>query len=381
MPRSGDRGVFVDGPSAIEVVGQYLYVDEDFGRVLRIIDLQNRRSRQVPLPAGGTIIDIERDEAAVVVRDLNKAWRLDGTQQLVEVPRRDDRTLRELLQARLPASPPARVLDISRAASGDVYFTTSSEYAFGRRIWHLAPTGDLRTVVGPWSPVVDDPRQRGARWYPKALGSPVLDGRGLLWFLDRGRHMILKVELASGVVSFVHGGTIDTDPADPYGLQSAGEYVDLAVDDEGAVYAADHGGQRIVRLAPATHRPATVATVGGKREHGISDGWGEVAEPEDIVCMEDGRLGTAAIKVVDGQGGVIPGAQLYLLGAGGVERTMSADATGTIELADLPSRPIRVAVFLPGFEPAVAEFRASEGCTSLVRLVLKIGATRSHRMF
>ena len=392
MPPRGGEGSFVDGPSVIEIVGRTLYVDEMFGRVLRSIDLDTGRSRRIPVPSG-VIMDLRRSaDGTLILHGEDQAWRLDATGALVAARQSDVGQLDGPLRPQLPASVGARVGDSVQGPSGEVFFTTSSEYATGRRIWRLIPGGTPTTFVGPWARIVGDPRQHGASWYPKSLGALVLDGRGALWFLDRGRHMILRAELSSGVVTFVQGGAIDPSPWDPYGLQSAGEFTDLAADTGGNIYAADYGGQRVVRIDRGTGRLTRIARVGGSREQGISDGWGEVAEPERVTCAEHARSGTAVIEVVDSQGGAIPGAEVFVLGAtgldgalradgaGGVEATIRTDAAGHASLAIPTSRSIRAVILLPGFDPAVTAFKASEGCTSTVRVELTVGPMRSHRM-
>lgn len=379
MPSASGGAVFVDGPSRVVVAGDALYVDEEFGTVLRRIDLTTRRSTRVRLPDRSAIGDLTTDEEGrVVVRSFDKAWRVDADNRLVEIPlpaEEPDTTssLSELLPESLAARPGPTIT----TSSGDVYFATDSEYAIGRRIWRLSAAGELTTVVGPWATVVKDPKPHGKVWYPKSLGSLVPDGYGAVWFLDRGHNMILKTDLASGVVSFVAGGAIEPDPM---GTNGHGDYVDLAADAAGNIYAADHGGRRVVRFDRETGRMSTVARVGGRREYGVVDGVGIVAEPDDIRCHDRADVGTFVVEVVDSAGAAIPGAEVYVLDRRAIKAVMHADAMGHARVDVPESTGLRLMVFMPGFQPEGAEFRASRGCTSTVQIQLTVGPVWTHRM-
>jgi sugar lactone lactonase YvrE len=372
--------VFIDGPTMIAAVGRSLFVDENFGRAVRRIDARTGDSVGVALPPHQAVLALQSTSGQMIVRGINQAWRFDlRTNRLVDaaVPA-STRPARSFVARLAPLQ--AWFGDVSESPDGDAYFTSQSNYAFGRRLWHASLSGALDTIVGPWTHILHDPDIHGHPWYPKSLGSPVLDGHGGLWFLDRGRSMIFRDDLVTGMTTYIAGGT-ETRAFDVTGSGGPGEFVGLAADEAGSVYAADYGGHRVVRVDPETGKLTTIARVGGAKEQGALDGVAVVDEPDDVQCGPENRAGTFVVHVADNDGGPFPGMEVDVLRDHTITTAIETGTDGNARIDVPESTDVLFVAHAAGIRPVVARFRASRGCTSTVEIPLTFGPTQLHRLF
>jgi hypothetical protein len=91
---------------------------------------------------------------------------------------------------------------------------------------------------------------------------------------------------------------------------------------------------------------------------------------------QGGNAGAVRGTVTDPSGAMIPGATVHLTNASsGLDRTVSADATGQFGFPNVPFNPYHISVFATGFAPLARNFEIRSVVGVSLKLVLQIAGT------
>ncbi len=190
--------------------------------------------------------------------------------------------------------------DVVVDAEGNVYVAEGGS----DRIRAIAPDGMVTTIAGGDDGFADGP---GAQAQFDGPTGVAVDEDGNVFVADWGNNRVRKIA-PDGIVSTLAGNG-DKDFVDGPGGQAAfnGPYA-VAVDGKGDVYVADSGNNRIRRIG----RDGVVSTFAGSGRHKTRDGVGVRASflfPTDLICRPSGGLlvveaGCAGVRRVDGDGRV-----------------------------------------------------------------------------
>lgn len=154
----------------------------------------------------------------------------------------------------------------------------------------ISPEGQVSLVAG----VYTDPPSFG--WDDGDAGiakfrfplKVAVDAQDNIYIADRTNHRIRKIDAATGVVSTIAGSSRGF--AEGVGDDAMFDSpLDVAVGNDGTVYVADSGNDRIRKIAP----DGTVSTLAGDGTRSHRDGTGEgaqLANPSGIAIDQDGNI-------------------------------------------------------------------------------------------
>src|SRR5687768_9311510 len=407
---SGQSPVLVAGPGSLAIVGDALFVTDDFERTLRRIDLKTGKNRRIPVPHGVYITDLESDgQGGLLLADFDAIRRRNSSGQFSVVAGGDrnrepagegklardvllfpqgglahfengdvlfgarglwrvggDGILRSVNVAPPNASRSRFCMDypgpvwpnsVSVVAGDMIYVACRGDYASDHRIVQIDGTsGSMKTVVGPGTSLTGENGRPDGVWRIREPTALTFDQHGGLAFIDGGSGLVMRLDLETGVLKRL-SPTFERP-------------TDLAADADGNLYVADYGQQRVIRIARRDGALRTVARVGGaKEEQDFADAVLMSDEPQYTKCENDHIAGSFEVQVRTAQGEGLALPTVYRVEG---ERNIPtvADAAGVATFRIEESGEYDFLVTAPGFHPQAFSYRLSRSCSARVLISL-----------